>query len=93
METTRIAGVIDRVQIPLVLLSDSDDPAVTHGQFLAVKKAAFHNSWVVSYETPHGGHFAFDTVYGKDYLGQIIRFMLNQEMLLRLRQPMSSFKR
>jgi hypothetical protein len=82
MSSTRIAGVIDRVQTPLVLVSCLDDPAVEHSMFEEVKLAAMDNPWIAVYETDDGGHFGFDVVYGKDYVGQIIRLMLDPQVFL-----------
>jgi pimeloyl-ACP methyl ester carboxylesterase len=81
MFTTRIAGVADRVQAPLVLVSSEDDPAVESWMFVEVLEAAEDNPWIVSYETERGGHFGFDIAYGKDYLGKIIRLMLDSEVI------------
>jgi fermentation-respiration switch protein FrsA (DUF1100 family) len=81
MATTRIADVIDRVQTPLVLVSSRDDPAVAHRMFEEVVVAAGGNPWIASYETDNGGHFGFDIVYGKDYIGRIIRLMLDPQVL------------
>jgi hypothetical protein len=81
MATTRIANVIERVQIPLVLVSARDDPAVDHWMFQEVAKLSRSNPWVVTYETKWGGHFGFEVSYGKDYLGRIIQMMLDPELL------------
>jgi hypothetical protein len=81
MASTRIAGVINRVKTPLVLVSCLDDPAVDHRLFAEVEEAAVGNPWVVAFETKDGGHFGFDVVYGKDYLGGIIRLMLEPGVL------------
>ena len=81
IETTKIARVVDRVRTPLVLVSSKDDPAVESWMFVEVSEAAVDNSWVVAYETGRGGHFGFDIAYGKDYLGQIVRLMLDPEIL------------
>jgi hypothetical protein len=79
--STRIAGVIDRVATPLVLVSAFDDPAVARWMFTEVATAAAGNPWVLSYETKQGGHFGFDVAYGGDYLGKIIRLMSDPEVL------------
>ena len=79
--TTRIANVIARVQKPLVLVSSRDDPAVESWMFEEVVKAAGGNLWVTSQETTWGGHFGFDIAYGKEYIGQIIRLMINPDLL------------
>jgi hypothetical protein len=81
MSSTRIAGVVDRVQTPLVLVSSKDDPAVPRWMFVEVVDAAEDNSWIISYETERGGHFGFDVAYGKEYIGRIIRLMLDPEIL------------
>ena len=81
MTTTRIARVIGRVETPLVLVSCHDDPAVDHRLFEEVVLAAADNPWVAAYETKDGGHFGFNVVYGKDYLGRIIRLMLEPNVL------------
>ncbi|MBN2372825.1 hypothetical protein JXL19_03430 [bacterium] len=81
METTKIAGVIDLVQTPLILVSSRDDPAVEYTMFEEVIASAEGNPWIAAYQTNDGGHFGFDTVYGKDYIGQIIRLMLDSEVL------------
>lgn len=82
MSSTRIAGVIDRVQTPLVLVSSRDDPAVKHTMFEEVRLVAINNPWIAVYETDNGGHFGFDTVYGKNYVGRIIRLMLDPQVIL-----------
>jgi len=81
MASTRIARVIARVHTPLVLVSSLDDPAVEHPMFAEVVQAAGDNPWVAAYETDHGGHFAFDVVYGKDYLGKVIRLLMTPRVL------------
>ena len=81
MTTTRIARAIDRVETPLVLVSCLDDPAVDHRLFDEVVLAAADNPWVAAYETKDGGHFGFNVVYGKNYLGRIIRLMLEPNVL------------
>jgi hypothetical protein len=81
MQTTRIAGVIQEVQTPLVLLSARDDPAVPYSQFQSVAEAAAGNTWVLCHAVDHGGHFAFAEVYGKAYLGRVLRLMLDQQVL------------
>jgi hypothetical protein len=50
--------------------------------FEEVKLAAMDNPWIAVYETDDGGHFGFDVVYGKDYVGQIIRLMLDPQVFL-----------
>ena len=81
MATTRIAHLIDRVETPLVLVSCLDDPAVDHRLFEEVVLAAVGNPWIAAYETKNGGHFAFNMVYGKDYIGRIIRLMLEPRVI------------
>jgi hypothetical protein len=81
MTTTRIAGIINRVRTPLVLVSSLDDPAVEHTMFEEVMLAAGDNRWIAAYQTDNGGHFGFDVAYGKDYLDRIIRLMLDQQVL------------
>lgn len=81
MTTTRIAGVINRVRTPLVLVSSLDDPAVEHTMFEEVMLAAGDNRWIAAYQTDNGGHFGFDVAYGKDYLDRIIRLVLDQQVL------------
>ena len=80
LASTQIAGIIKRVKTPLVMISSHDDPAVPHDQFENVKKAANANPWVLTYETNYGGHFGFDITYGKEYIGRIIRLMLDPEV-------------
>ncbi|HHO75191.1 MAG TPA: hypothetical protein ENN05_02040 [Deltaproteobacteria bacterium] len=81
MASTRIAGVIDRVDVPLVLVSAYDDPAVKREMFAEVRSAAQGNPWVVAFETDNGGHFGFNAAYGKDYIGDIVRLMLNRQVI------------
>jgi predicted alpha/beta-fold hydrolase len=81
MQTTRIAAVIQDVRTPLVLLSARDDPAVSYDQFREVAGSAAENPWVICYSTDHGGHFAYDTVYGKEYVGRVLQLMLEPEVL------------
>lgn len=88
MASTRIAGVIGRVRTPLVLVSSFDDPAVEHPMFAEVTQAAGDNRWVAAYETDHGGHFAFDVVYGADYLGQIIQLLMTPQVVGSWNGPM-----
>jgi hypothetical protein len=81
MTTTRIAGVIDRVRTPLVLLSARDDPAVPRARFEEVLRAAGDNPWIAARETRRGGHFGFHVSYGADYIGDVLRLMTNPEVL------------
>ena len=81
MSATRIARVVDRVQTPLVLVSSQDDPAVERSMFVEVVDEAEDNPWVVAYETKRGGHFGFEVAYGKNYIGRIIRLMLDPDVL------------
>ena len=81
MSSIRIARVVDRVHTPLVLVSSKDDPAVERRMFVEVADEAENNPWVVAYETKRGGHFGFDVAYGKDYMGRIIRLMLDPDVL------------
>jgi len=81
MASTRIAGVIDRVAAPLVLVSAHDDPAVEREMFAEVVLSAGDNPWIASYETCDGGHFGFNMAYGGEYIGTIIRLMINQQVL------------
>jgi hypothetical protein len=81
LQTTRIAGVIQEVQTPLVLLSAWDDPTVDPDQFQEVAEAAAENPWVVCHATDHGGHFGFDVVYGKGYLERVLKLLLDPEVL------------
>ncbi len=75
--TTRVAAVVDRARTPLVLLSSQDDPAVPSASFAEVAEAAGGNPWVIAYESPRGGHFGFDVAYGSDYVGDLIRVLLD----------------
>jgi pimeloyl-ACP methyl ester carboxylesterase len=79
--STRIAGVIDRVRTPLLLISSEDDPAVASEAFREVTAAAAGNPWVLSVETPEGGHFGFDVPYGAGYLEDLIELMLSPRVL------------
>ena len=81
MSSTRIAGVISGVHTPLVLVSAFDDPAVQRGMFEEVMLAAANNPWIAAFETDHGGHFGFNVPYGKDYIGRIIRLMIDPQVL------------
>ncbi|MBN2298685.1 MAG: hypothetical protein JXM72_08825, partial [Deltaproteobacteria bacterium] len=81
MASTRIAGVIDRVATPLVLVSAYDDPAVEREMFAEVVCSAGDNPWIAAYETCDGGHFGFNMAYGGEYIGGIIRLMINQQVL------------
>jgi hypothetical protein len=81
MASTRIAGVIDRVHTPLVLVSAFDDPAVQRTMFEEVVLAAESNPWIAAFETEQGGHFGFNMPYGKDYIGGIIRLMMDPQVL------------
>ncbi len=87
ISSTRIAGIINRVRTPLVLVSSIDDPAVDHSMFEEVMLAAGDNPWIVSYQTNDGGHFGFDVAYGKKYIGNIIRLMLDQDVLSTWNRP------
>ncbi len=49
--------------------------------FVEVVDAAQDNSWIIAYETERGGHFGFDVAYGKEYIGRIIRLMLDPAIL------------
>jgi hypothetical protein len=81
MTTTRIADVIDRVRTPLVLLSARDDPAVPRARFEEVLRAAGDNPWIAARETRRGGHFGFHVSYGADYIGDVLRLMIEPEVL------------
>lgn len=81
MASSRIAGVIDQVRIPLVLVSSLDDPAVPHAMFAELLSQARNNPWIAAYETPYGGHFGFDMVYTPRYLGNIMRLMITPKVL------------
>ena len=82
MSSTRIGKVIHRVRTPLVLVSAYDDPAVEHTMFEELMLAARGNPWIAAHETNDGGHFGFDVAYGKDYIGRIIRLMLDPQVLV-----------
>lgn len=81
MSSTRIAGVIDRVATPLVIVSAYDDPAVQREMFVEVVCSAGDNPWIAAYETRDGGHFGFNMAYGGEYIGGIIRLMINRQVL------------
>jgi hypothetical protein len=81
MTSTRIARVIHRIRSPLVMVSAYDDPAVERTMFQELMLAARGNPWIAAYETNDGGHFGFDVAYGKDYIGRIIRLMLDPQVL------------
>ena len=81
MTSTRIAGVIGRVQTPLVLVSAFDDPAVERKMFVEVAQAAEGNPWIAAFETDQGGHFGFNMPYGKDYIGRVVRLMIDPQVL------------
>jgi len=81
MSTTRIADVIDRVRTPLVLVSARDDPAVPRVRFLEVLRAAGDNPWIAARETRRGGHFGFHVSYGAEYIGDVLRLMIDPEVL------------
>jgi hypothetical protein len=85
--STRIAGIVGRVRTPLVFVSSIDDPAVDHKMFEEVMLAGCDNPWIVSYQTNDGGHFGFDVAYGKNYIGNIIRLMLDQDVLSAWNRP------
>jgi len=51
--------------------------------FEEVAEAAESNPWVLAYETPYGGHFAFNVPYGGEYLGELIGLMLDPQVLKR----------
>ncbi|UCG13085.1 MAG: hypothetical protein JSU72_00895 [Deltaproteobacteria bacterium] len=63
------------------MVSSRDDPAEPRWMFEEVVAAADDSTRVASYETNRGGHFGFDIAYGKDDIGQIIRLMLDPEVL------------
>jgi hypothetical protein len=81
MTSTRIAGVIDRVHTPLVLVSAYDDPAVQRTMFEEVASAGGDNQWIAAFETEQGGHFGFNLPYGKDYLGRVLSLMMDPQVL------------
>lgn len=81
MTSTRIAGLIGRVRTPLVLVSAFDDPAVQRTMFEEVMLAAEDNPWIAAFETDQGGHFGFNLPYGKNYLGGVIRLMIDPQVL------------
>ncbi len=81
MASTRIAGVIGRVHTPLVLVSAFDDPAVQRTMFEEVMLAANGNPWIAGIETDQGGHFGFNMPYGKDYIGRVVRLMIDPQVL------------
>ena len=81
MATTRVAALIDRVATPLAMISSKDDPAVPWDMFHEVMAAARHNPWVAAYESRRGGHFGFDVTYGADYLGHVMRLLMDPEVL------------
>lgn len=81
MASTRIAGVIGRVHTPLVLVSAFDDPAVQRTMFVEVTQAAEGNPWIAAFETDQGGHFGFNMPYGKDYIGRVVRLMIDPQVL------------
>ncbi len=81
MTSTRIAGVIGRVHTPLVLVSAYDDPAVQRNMFQEVASAVGDNPWIAAFETEQGGHFGFNLPYGKDYLGRVMRLMMDPQVL------------
>ena len=81
LATTRIRRVVDRVETPLVLVSARNDPAVERWMFEEVVEAAGDDPWVASYETDLGGHFGFNVVYGGEYLGRVIRLMVDPKVL------------
>ena len=78
---THIADVIGRVRTPVVLVSARDDPAVPRARFAEVLRAAGDNPWIAARETRRGGHFGFHVSYGADYLGDVLRLMMNPEVL------------
>jgi hypothetical protein len=82
MSSTRIAGVIGRVRTPLVMVSASDDPAVDRAMFEEVMLAAEGNQWIAAFETDQGGHFGFNLPYGRNYLGGIVRLMIDPQVLV-----------
>jgi hypothetical protein len=49
--------------------------------FEEVVIAAGANPWIAARETDRGGHFAFDVAYGKDYIGRVIRLLLDHQVL------------
>jgi hypothetical protein len=81
MASTRIAGVIGRVRTPLVLVSSFDDPAVQHPMFEELMPATEGNPWIAAFETDQGGHNGFNLPYGKNYIGGIIRLMIDPQVL------------
>jgi len=81
IDSTRIAGVIDQVRTPLVLLSAQDDPAVLSAAFREVAAAAADNPWVLAKETVEGGHFGFDVPYGAGYLEDVIELMIDPRIV------------
>jgi len=81
LRTTRIEAVVDRVRTPLLLLSAEDDPAVRRESFREVVDAASSNPWILAYEAERGGHFGFDMAYGRGYLGELLRLMIDPTLM------------
>ena len=81
MASTRIAGVLQQVRTPLLLVSAFDDPLVERSMFVELLAVAQENSWIMAYETLDGGHFGFDVAYGPDYIGRLTRLMMNPHVL------------
>lgn len=49
--------------------------------FEEVMLAAECNRWIAAYETKNGGHFGFYIAYRKDYLGKIIKLIIDPGIL------------
>jgi hypothetical protein len=53
---------------------------VAYAQFQELTGAAVKNPWVICYTTDDGGHFGYDFVYGKAYVGRVLKLMLSREV-------------
>lgn len=81
MRSTRIAVLIDRIRTPLVLLHAAGDPIASQSDFTGIARIAEGNPWIISELAESGLHAGYTSVYGRDYLQNLLEVMQDPDVL------------
>jgi hypothetical protein len=93
MQSSRIGPLVGWVRTPVVLLHAADDPIVPQSDFRKLGRSAANNPWIIWRLVENGGHAAFESAYGTDYLRNLLEVLQDPDILRNWRAEIYSVNR